>query len=265
MVAVVAGNGLGLFNTSVNVLGNAGVLGQGVLGQSRASAYVNAVTGNLILQSLDEEISGRGSDLPQLLTYNSKGTLNGGAGQGWSFGGQKTLALTATVNSAGSFVDRTESDGHVTRFTWDIASRTYLDNTNTQLADGTPSLAHEGGGPDDTLTWDGSQWLFVDGATQRREIYLGTGSGANVARLHSQTDTSGNVISYDYDANGRLSEIIDNTKVDGTGTGSGQKLVLTYGTGPGGTPRVPVPSFLLSQDGSARATPSLRDPRPQVT
>lgn len=34
MVAIVAGNGLGLFNTSGNILGSVGVLGQGWLGQA---------------------------------------------------------------------------------------------------------------------------------------------------------------------------------------------------------------------------------------
>jgi len=46
MVAIVAGNGLGLLNTSLNIIGEAGVLGQSVLGQANGRVFVNAVTGN---------------------------------------------------------------------------------------------------------------------------------------------------------------------------------------------------------------------------
>lgn len=78
MVAIVAGNGLGLFNASLNILGSAGVLGQSVLGQAGGRSFVNAATGNLVLQMQDEQLSGRGSDLHHLRTYNSLGLLNDG-------------------------------------------------------------------------------------------------------------------------------------------------------------------------------------------
>ena len=83
MVAVVSGNGLGLFNTSLNVLGGSGVLGLGMLGQFGGRAYVNAVNGNLVMQVQDEQVSGRGLDLLQLRTYNSQGLLNDGDADNW--------------------------------------------------------------------------------------------------------------------------------------------------------------------------------------
>src|SRR5882724_6273295 len=93
MVAIVAGNGLGLFNASNNILGNAGILGQGWLGQANGRSFVNAATGNLILQGLDEQLSGRGADLNLLRTYNSQGALSDGLGSGWSFNGESTVQL----------------------------------------------------------------------------------------------------------------------------------------------------------------------------
>ena len=51
--AIVAGNGLGLLNTSLNIVGAAGVLGQSVLGQGSSRAFVNVANGNLVLQTQD--------------------------------------------------------------------------------------------------------------------------------------------------------------------------------------------------------------------
>ena len=91
MVAIVAGNGLGLLNTSLNVLGGGGVLGQSVLGQGSSRAIVNAANGNLVLQMQDEQLSGRGLDLYALRTYNSLGTPNDGDGDGWRWGYEQTV------------------------------------------------------------------------------------------------------------------------------------------------------------------------------
>src|SRR5258705_8627104 len=63
MVAIVAGDGRGLFNTSLNTVGAAGVLGRSVLGQGSSRAIVNVVNGNLVLQTQDVQLAGRGMDL----------------------------------------------------------------------------------------------------------------------------------------------------------------------------------------------------------
>jgi hypothetical protein len=60
MVGIVTGNGLGLFNTSQDLLGLA--IGQTSLGQAGGKAYVNAATGNLSVQFVDESLSGTGAD-----------------------------------------------------------------------------------------------------------------------------------------------------------------------------------------------------------
>ena len=91
MAAIVAGNGLGLLNTSLNIPGGAGVLGQSVLGQGSGRAFVNAASGNLALLMQDEQLAGRGPDLYALRAYNSLGALNDGDGDGWRWGYEQTV------------------------------------------------------------------------------------------------------------------------------------------------------------------------------
>src|SRR5947208_8754770 len=67
--AIVAGNGLGLINTSLKILGPSGAIGQRVLGQGSSSAFINAVNGNLVLQMQDAQLAGRGLDLYAMRTY----------------------------------------------------------------------------------------------------------------------------------------------------------------------------------------------------
>src|SRR5262245_22849492 len=117
MVSIVTGNGLGLLNTSGNILGN--VPGQGVLGQSGGRSYVNAASGNLILQFQDEQLSGRGADITQLRTYNSQGQLSDGLGTGWRWDGEHTVVLSGARGTTGSIVTRTSGDGRETSFAWD--------------------------------------------------------------------------------------------------------------------------------------------------
>jgi YD repeat-containing protein len=83
MVAVISGNGLGLFNSS---LAHTGRLygGAAGLGQGNHSAMVNIANGNLLLAGNDESVNTHGFNLNVLRTYNSRGQANGGAGQ-WQF------------------------------------------------------------------------------------------------------------------------------------------------------------------------------------
>jgi len=238
MVAVVSGNGLGLFNTSLNVLGGSGVLGQGMLGQFGGRAYVNAVNGNLVMQVQDEQVSGRGLDLLQLRTYNSQGLLNDGDADNWRWSGERTLVLSGTRNTSGSTVARTNGDGSVTTYSWD----------------GARYSSHDGDGADDSLVFDNGaaqQWVFTDGSSQLEERYSGAATGASPARLASQRDSSGNIITYGYDGN-RLQFVTD--------SGSGQQLKLTYAAVAAGSNLVrlsKVETFELTVDGNGRATGTL--------
>jgi hypothetical protein len=120
MVAVVTGNGLGLLNVSSNILGSAGMLGSGLLGRSNR-AHVNAANGNLVLQGLDEFLSGRGADLLGQRTYNSQGSLNDDVDMdGWRWSGEQTVKFSGAEdqrNRSGS-VTLTSGDGHVTVYQW---------------------------------------------------------------------------------------------------------------------------------------------------
>jgi hypothetical protein len=49
MVAVIAGNGLGLSTGSASMLGASGQLGSALTGRGGDTAYVNAKNGNLII------------------------------------------------------------------------------------------------------------------------------------------------------------------------------------------------------------------------
>lgn len=203
MVAIVAGNGLGLFNTSLNSLGGVGQSGAGKLGQSTGSGYVNTATGNLILQSLDEQLSGQGSDLFQLRTYNAQGQLNDDDLDGWRWEGERRVVLTGTVNTVGSTVTRTVGDGHEAVYAWEEATSAYV--------------SAEGSGAHDSMVWDAasSEWVLTDGSSRTIERYTGS-----TGRLKTVTDTNGNVITYSYNASGQLYSVNDN--------GSGQELVLAY-------------------------------------
>src|SRR5450759_1368000 len=107
MVAIVAGNGLGLNMSSV--LGSAGVLGLSNLGRGSDQAYVNAANGNLVVQARDELLVGRGPDALALRTYNSQGLL---AGDNWLTGvSRQVYPYTGTPNAAGSTVTRRGEDG----------------------------------------------------------------------------------------------------------------------------------------------------------
>src|SRR4051812_39815016 len=114
MVGIISGNGLGLFNSSLDVLGLAD--GQTGIGQANGKAYANIATGNLSVQFLDESLSGTGADLLALRTYNSLGTLNDGDSDRWRWLGEKKITLTGTANTTSAVVTRTLGDGSQTLF-----------------------------------------------------------------------------------------------------------------------------------------------------
>src|SRR3546814_14335706 len=95
MVAIVAGNGLGLLDTSLNTIGT-GILGEGMLGQGSSRIVVNVVNGNLVLQAQDARLAGRGSDLVALRTHHSLGAPSDRDGDGWRWGYEQTVQFKGT-------------------------------------------------------------------------------------------------------------------------------------------------------------------------
>ena len=61
MVAIVNGQGLGL--NSAGVLGNRAQMGQALQGRNGQNVYVNASSGNLVVQNQDERLLDHGIDL----------------------------------------------------------------------------------------------------------------------------------------------------------------------------------------------------------
>jgi hypothetical protein len=84
MVAVVAGNSLGLFNSSRNILGGGGALGDAANGRSGEQVYVKLGHGNLVIQDRDEYLAGLGIQTPLIRTYNSQGLLDDDTAKGRS-------------------------------------------------------------------------------------------------------------------------------------------------------------------------------------
>ncbi|MHB1059638.1 MAG: putative Ig domain-containing protein, partial [Rhodanobacter sp.] len=206
MVAVVAGNGLGLDNTSLPQWGpgRGGAIGQGGVGQ-----YFNAVTGNLALQNADEGLIFDGLPLAVLRTYNSQGQLTGS--QGWLFGFSRSIGgLTGTLGTVGSTVVRTGDDGSRVTYVYDATRGLYVSSGQR--------------GAEDLLRWDGatSCWTWTDSADSQQETYdaggLLTGlsdprTGAHYrfsygdGRLGQIVADDGDTLIFGYDGAGQLTSL----------------------------------------------------------
>ena len=201
MVAVVSGNGLGLGNTSLTQLGQPQG-GAASLGQAGGGAYVNAATGNLILQNADEGLLFDGLPLNVMRSYNSQGQLNGQSD--WRYGFSRSVGgLTGTLNTAGSTITRTDDDGSTVIYTYDTTRGAYVSTGQN--------------GAVDTLRWNAgsTSWTYSDAADQIQETYNGSG------QLTALADTAtGASYSFGY-ANGQLSQIT---------AGDGDSLTFDYNT-----------------------------------
>ncbi|MFA7601470.1 MAG: LysM peptidoglycan-binding domain-containing protein [Novosphingobium sp.] len=215
MVAIVAGNGLGLERGSGNVLGSSGQLGSAFLGRGGDAVTVNAATGNLIIANRDEFLVGRGPDSSLNRTYNSQGQFTDDNGDNWRISAQRR------IYSVSGTLYRTDWDGSETVYTWDAVFGAYV--------------SREGSGAYDTLLYDGANWVWKDGDTGISELY----SPGYDNRLVSQTDRDGNTVTYSYaGSTGNLVRVTtaDGNYTDLTWTGSNlTSLVTTYTDIPTGT------------------------------
>ncbi|MBI2308425.1 MAG: LysM peptidoglycan-binding domain-containing protein [Rhodocyclales bacterium] len=210
MVATVTGNSLGLAGTSPSVPGGRAQVGNAALGQGGEAVYVNARSGNLIVQRLDEAIAGRGPDLATLRTYNSKGGFDFDNDDGWQLSlYRKLYALSGTVNTAGSTIVRAAADGAQLIYAYDSALGTYVNK--------------DGSGAYDTLAYSDAtdSWTWTNGDSRITETYSAS-SAAGEWRIVSTADTDGNTIGYAYDANGLISLVTD---------ANGEITRLNYGAG----------------------------------
>jgi YD repeat-containing protein len=214
MVAVISGSGLGLFGSSASILGGNAGAGGPQTGRGTDRVYVNAATGNLIVQSQDELLASLGLDVALVRTYNSQGLLDDDNADNWRLGIQQRVhTVTGTLNTANSTVTKVFGDGRAVLYTYSVALGRYVST--------------EGDGAHDTLANSAGTWTWTDGSGRDTETYDSTG------RLLSSRDADNNIVSYVYDANGRVREIRDAslqvTHLDYTGSNLTAIRVVSQG------------------------------------
>src|ERR1700752_3063762 len=98
MVAIFTGLGSGLERGSGSVLGSAGLLGSAVQGRSGENLFLNAATGNLVINQQDEFLVGLGPDASVSRTYNSLGDISDENQDNWRQSTQRRIInLTGTL------------------------------------------------------------------------------------------------------------------------------------------------------------------------
>jgi YD repeat-containing protein len=196
MVSVVVGGGAGVGNTSRELVGGAGELGQAATGRAGERISVNGATGNLVIQNRDEFVVGVGDDISLLRTYNSSGAWDGDNADNWRIGYYRRVSgLTGTANTAGSTIKRIDADGFEATFTYDSASARYV--------------SQDGAGAYDTLAFNAATriWTWTDGDSGSSESYAEATANSNTFRLTRVTDTEGHSVRIGYDAAGLISTI----------------------------------------------------------
>jgi YD repeat-containing protein len=218
MASIISGVGIGLYNSSLSLLGNAS--GNALLGQNGDRVYVNSQNGNLVLQQQDEFLSSLGLDLSLTRTYNSLGVFDDGDNQdNWRIGlARRVSNLTGSANTAGSTVQKTFGDGFVGTYSYDASQGIYVSTS--------------GDGAHDTLTFNSGNntWTWTDGTTGYSETYSSDGAGN--WRLSQARDADGNATNYIYsgalltqvkDASGQV------TYLDWSGNNLSQIRVVSQG------------------------------------
>src|SRR5262249_28326784 len=125
MAAIGTGASLGLTNSSLAVLGAQGQVGTALQGGSSGErVYVNATTGNLVVQRSDEIVVGVGNDLALVRTYNSQGRLDDDNGDNWRLGiYRRGVGLTAAADNARGPAARTDAPPTASGHTLDPTPR----------------------------------------------------------------------------------------------------------------------------------------------
>ncbi|MBU6267876.1 MAG: hypothetical protein KGN34_10070, partial [Sphingomonadales bacterium] len=225
MTALFFGLGTGIERNLGYYLGARAQLGDPTLGRAGQKVEVNAANGNLVIQSADEILAGRGPDAAFSRTYNSQGAIAGET-DNWWFNVQRKLEVTAkTPNASGGKLALTDWDGSTVEFSYVAGQGRY------QLAATSPYS-------DDYITFDAvsNQFTWVDGTSGARQKfqYFAT---PKTARLISVADPDGNTVTYDYDSaavTGKLSKItttIGATGVAGQGQGTTNVVNVAYWAG----------------------------------
>jgi YD repeat-containing protein len=192
MAAIVSGNSLGLELTSLKTLGAQQFTGNALQGRAPQGTYVNAATGNLVVQAVDGFAVGGGPDVQTLRTYNSQGLLDDDNGDNWSSGVfAQPLVVSGALNALGSTIARTSRDGAVAIYTFDSVAVRYVST--------------QGDGAHDTITYLATQSRLEwrDGSTGLSQRYEASGA----YRLLSEVNPDGEKLTYAY-AGARLESVL---------------------------------------------------------
>lgn len=219
MVAIFTGAGTGFERGSGNVVGAAGLLGSAAQGRGGDNLFFNAANGNLLISRQDEFLVGRGPDVGISRTYNSLGDMTDDNQDNWRHSyDRRVFGLTGILNTAGSTIKRRSGDGSEITYTWNDNRAAYF--------------ATEGAGAYDELSFAGgtNKWTWTDGDSQVTEVYGASGSDW---RIESQSDTSGNSLTFSYNNDGRLTRVTTaNDEYTQLGwSGNNLTEIAVYGTG----------------------------------
>ena len=188
MASIVGGNATGLLDSSLLLLNRTDKTSESVAGHEE-DLYVNVSNGNLVVQHKDAYLPSQGDDYFLVRTYNSRGSWDCGAGDGWSFSTPK-LDLPALVTITKCDITLTNADSSRFNFTYDKASGKWK--------------SVDGAGAYEQLSYNSStcQWTLL---RSNQSVF----TFDNCGRLLSSKDTNGNLIQYCYDLLGRLTSVKD--------------------------------------------------------
>ena len=189
MTAVFTSSGLGLFDSSADSLGQAGLLGNAGLGQSGEQVYINAASGNLVIRRIDEVLIGQGIDTALSRTYNSQGGMTDSNGDDWVLSATRFLSFSGTTNTAGSTVTRRGADGSLTVFTYDATAGHYIST--------------DGAGAHNVINFNSSanRWEWHADSDTHYEQYDTAG------KITQAFDRDGNRTDYIYNGGGNISRV----------------------------------------------------------
>ncbi|MDB5841831.1 MAG: LysM peptidoglycan-binding protein, partial [Herminiimonas sp.] len=174
-------------------------------GRSGERALVNAFTGNLVVQSTDDRLVGRGLDSATIRTYNSQGRLQDDDTDNWTSGVQsKRLEMTGAFAEPGSRIVRTDQDGARATYYFDDAAGSYRST--------------DGAGAYDRINMLAGLLAWTDGDTGVTETYQEGG-----AHLLTITDALGNTVRYTWHDGGESDGLLAQVK-----HASGESILLDY-------------------------------------
>jgi YD repeat-containing protein len=260
MVAIFAGLGSGLSRSSMTILGSGGQLGSAGFGATGNGVFVDAQAGNLVITRSDAMLLGRGPVDAISSSYNSDGNPTGyGVNNDWETGVSSVSAVYGGgVNTAGSYVYRTDWDGSPVTYTWNASLGAYVSTqdglagnrltfssatnswTWTDSKDGVTEAydALNGGRITARIDTNGNQLTYAYTGSQLTRVTTADGeytqlvwSGSNLGQIttHFSDGTTSTGVYYAYDTSNRLISVTNDLSPGDNSVSDGKAVVTTYG------------------------------------